>query len=81
MSSRSWSICRLGYQVVRQLPSASDNVIKVHSGITQQHGVRGRNQVLRVLHKVAIRRVKVCVSLPTPFVTVEHLVHPTMYGA
>lgn len=81
MSSRSWSICRLGYQVVRQLPSASDNVIKVHSGITQQHGVRGRNEVLRVLHGIAIRGVKVCVSLPTPYVTVEHLVHPTMYGA
>lgn len=81
MSSRSWSICRLRYRVVRQLPSASDNVIKVHSGITQNIGVRGRNEVLRVLHGIAIRGVKVCVSLPTPFVTVEHLVHPTMYGA
>lgn len=81
MSSRSWSICCLRYRVVRQLPSASDNVIKVHSGITQNHGVRGRNEVLRVLHGIAIRGVKVCVSLPTPFVTVEHLVHPTMYGA
>lgn len=81
MSSRSWSICCLRYRVVRQLPSASDNVIKVHSGITQNHGVRGRNEVLRVLHGIAIRGVKVCVSLPTPYVTVEHLVHPTMYGA